>query len=720
MHGLMWRPETPDACNELFRRTGAMFHDAFALARFLGVKTCVGTETPLCIPALVKQRLKDQGLDPDDPATVEKLYEGIFKRISQVYPVDYYWLWTPEGWTWSGNNPQQYQATVRDMQAALAAIKQLGKPLTLATCGWVLGPANDRAALDRDLPKEVPMSCINRQVGHDPVEPGFADVVGRPKWAIPWMENDPELTSPQPWAGRMRYDAVDARRYGCTGLLGIHWRTKALAMNVAALADAAWDQSWIPSDFDLHPVKPTTRPLGSSGGQLAAFTAPVNGASAAEQQVYQTVRYNVDAYSLAVPDGEYTVTLKFNEPHYGESGKRVFGVKVQGRQVIEGLDMFAKAGKNETLDYTYDHVRVTGGRLNIDFTKEVEFPCIAGIVVEGKNVLRKINCGGKAFDGWEADDVVAPSVDRQRSMPVDAFYRDFAAANFGPKVADAAGQILADIDGDKYPKSSTWKSGPGDVKIEKLSEEDVARRYAFVPQLESLRDRVVGAGNLRRFDYWLNTYRYARAACEAGRVRGALDDAIKAMTEQQDATLKKKLAQKALALRITLARAWERMIQLAITVVDTPGEMGTIDNLERHTRRTDRFVDGHDEALKAVLGDLPAAAQLSNDYHGLPRIIVPTRRTQVAAGEELTIKVVIVKRSDLGASGTLFWRPIGQGTYDQAPLQHVGRGVFQVTLPAAGPGVPALEYYIQAKIGSQDLTFPPTAPEMAATVVIAP
>ena len=111
-------------------------------------------------------------------------------------------------------------------QAALDALNAMGKPFTLATSGWVLGPQNDRAALDKFLPKDSPMSTINRQVGHAPDEPGFANVSGRPKWVIPWLENDPNLTAPQPWAGRMRYDAADARRLGCTGLLGIHWRTQ--------------------------------------------------------------------------------------------------------------------------------------------------------------------------------------------------------------------------------------------------------------------------------------------------------------------------------------------------------------------------------------------------------------------------------------------------------------------------------------------------------------
>jgi hypothetical protein len=216
-----------------------MLRDAFGFARQLGVKTCVGTETPLTIPKLVQERLKAAGKDPASATVRQELYAGIFTRITRAYPVDYYWFWTPEGWTWEGTKEEQVKATVADLEAAIAAAKQVQAPFRLATCGWVLGPPTDRALFDTVLPKDVAVSCINRQVGMEPVEPGFAKISGRGKWAIPWMEDDPALTQPQLWAGRMREDAVDARRYGCNGLLGIHWRTRILAPNVAALAQAA-------------------------------------------------------------------------------------------------------------------------------------------------------------------------------------------------------------------------------------------------------------------------------------------------------------------------------------------------------------------------------------------------------------------------------------------------------------------------------------------------
>jgi hypothetical protein len=474
MQGMMPRPGTPEDCNKLFEKSGKMFRQAFGYARKLGVKTCIGTETPLHIPKEMREKLKADGKDIKNQAVIKEVYEGMFARISKVYPVDYYWLWTPEGWTWGGNNPEQFDATVKDMNSALEALASLGNPFTLATCGWVLGPQHDRAALDKVLPKAVPMSCINRQVGHAAVEPGFANVTGRPKWAIPWMENDPDLIAPQPWVARMRYDAADALRFGCTGLIGIHWRTKAMAHNVSALAGAAWDQSWIPAGYDKTPVAPAKQEdkpseAGPIGGNIARFNEPVDGTE--EDPVYQVVRYNVNGYNLEIPNGTYTVTLKFNEPCYGEAGKRVFGAKIQGKTVIDKLDMFARAGKNKAQDFTYPGIAVTNGFLVIDFIRIVEFPCIAGIVVDGKTAaanqvesaayVRKINCGGKAWKEYEADEKGDAPVDikKDRAMPCEDFYIDFARASFGDSVAEAAGRILAKVDGLKLVETSGWIGG---------------------------------------------------------------------------------------------------------------------------------------------------------------------------------------------------------------------------------------------------------------------
>ncbi len=97
-----------------------------------------------------------------------------------AYPIDYYWLWTPEGWTWEDVKQEHIDATLADFQAIQKAAEAVDAPFQLATCGWVLGPPQAPALFDGVLPKSWPLSCINRNVGHDPVEPGFAAVSGRP------------------------------------------------------------------------------------------------------------------------------------------------------------------------------------------------------------------------------------------------------------------------------------------------------------------------------------------------------------------------------------------------------------------------------------------------------------------------------------------------------------------------------------------------------------
>ena len=276
-----WNKMSPEQCDALFDRMGEFLGDVFTFARRMDVKTCLGTETPLTIPTAVKERLQAAGKDPTDPAVVQKVYEGMFRRIAKIHPLDYYWIWTPEGWTWQAVKQEQIDAVTADFRAAIAAINEVKPPFTLATCGWVLGPPQNPSLFDELLPKEMPMSCINREVGNTPVEPGFAQVQGRPKWAIPWMEDDPGMTIPQLWVGRMRRDAADALKYGCTGLMGIHWRTRILAPNVSALAKAAWDQSgWTGKpNLDLQ-GKPRFAPTADF---YADWAGAEFGAEAAEQ-----------------------------------------------------------------------------------------------------------------------------------------------------------------------------------------------------------------------------------------------------------------------------------------------------------------------------------------------------------------------------------------------------------------------------------------------------
>ncbi|NIA12745.1 MAG: hypothetical protein GWP08_01600 [Nitrospiraceae bacterium] len=709
--GLYPMSNSPDDCNTLFNRTGAMLREAFTMARRLGIKTCVGTETPLVVPERVRERLEMKGEALDDDS-LTRLYAGMFKRIERTYPIDYYWLWTPEGWTWEGTKPEQIDATLRDIKTAYAALDAIGKPFQLATCGWVLGPPANRALFDQVLPKDMPVSCINRGVGHEPVEPGFADVEGRPQWAIPWLEDDPAMTSPQLWVSRMRRDAFDALEYGCTGLMGIHWRTRILGPNVSALAQAAWTQE--PWDACKEPSP------GAVGGRLAHFERDAV-AGTEDDPLYQHVRYDMRAYRFAVADGTYNVTLQFCENRFTEAGKRVFDVKIEGKPILENLDIFARAGADTALDYTFDGITVDDGRLDIEFVARVEYPCIAAIAVEGEGGVQKVNCGGEAYRDYAED-----FLSEERRFRSDDFYGDWALSLFGPEVAKQAAEIFVRVDG-QLPRPSDWIGGPGGYRFNPRPWEKVADDYAYVDDFAALRGRVRGAGNLERFDYWLNSFQFMRATARMCCVWGEFEKARKrtdaALKECPEAMLPEKRRE---AAKDKLLPAYRRLVQAVdealhhlLASITTTGGMGNLTNLEQHT--FPGLLEKNAKDLEDMLGEsLPDDARPARVYGGPPRAFLTAVRGLVRSGESLDIQATYLADVPPKAAW-LYYRPLGAKPFQERALAHKARGVYTATLEADAIGGEDFEYYLRFEPGAGATVYwPPTAPELNQTVVVMP
>ena len=715
MDGLMPEPKTAEASNELFNRTGDMLRGAFAFARALGVKTCVGTETPLTVPALVAERLKAAGLDPKDPKTVRELYKGIFRRIAACYPVDYYWFWTKEDWTWSDAGEDAIKAVATDLDMAVKAAEDVGRPFGLATCGWVLGPPGRRTLFDEILPKSLAASCINREVGKAPVDPAFARIAGRSKWAIPWLEDDPSLTSPQLWVGRMRRDAVDALKYGCDGLMGIHWRTRILSANASALAHAAWDQSWntMPMNFaDL--VGPINGQNVVYGGGTAAPGA--SGARAGEDAVYRDVRDRVGGYRLLVPAGTYTVTLQFYEGEFDRKGARVFDVIVQGKTAAEKLDIFERAGKRKPYDLVVRNVAAPAGRLDVDFVDRIHYPSIAGLVIDGATAagdryVKKINCGGPKVLDYEADWPETP-----RHIAALEFYRDWSRAQFGRAAANEIADIFAALDG-RQPVPVTWTDGPGGIVPNVKPWDEVRKDYAFVDVLAALRPRITGRGAIERFDYWLKSFEYMREIARFCVLWGELNAALDKASALPDAAAKAKAAREtALPVRVKMVQSARSIMGALLAVAGTTGELGTIANWEQHNFPA--AIEKPGEALGKLLGgELPPEAKLASAYEGPLRIIVPTLRTAREAGESLKLKVIVLATTP-PQEATLFWRELGAGAKFRAvPLRNVARSVYEAELP---PSAGDVEYYIRAVARESEAVFPVTAPAIAQTVIVLP
>jgi beta-galactosidase len=127
-------------------------------------------------------------------------------------------------------------------------------------------------------------------------------------------------------------------------------------------ADKGIAKSWT-NDFPELPV--------NFASQRRTFS-PIKGSN--EWKLFQTFRYGKDKlyYELPLPDGEYLVELYFIEPWLGiggginAKGMRLFDVAINGKTVIDDLDIWNEVGINRALKKTVK-ATVNGGKMIISF-----------------------------------------------------------------------------------------------------------------------------------------------------------------------------------------------------------------------------------------------------------------------------------------------------------------------------------------------------------------
>lgn len=560
MQNISGWPHTEQENVKIFNAVGSMLGNTFTLAKELGVKTCLGTETPLTIPFDVQQKMKAKGIDVNSKEAKIMLYEGIFSRIKATHPLDYYWFWTPETWTWDGQNDEAVERTIQDIQSAIQAKQNVNAPFKLATSGWVLGPARDRAEFDNLFPKEMPFSVINREVGFTPVESAFKNVKDRPKWQISWIEDDPAMVTPQFWAGRVLKDASDAYRYGCTGMMGIHWRTRNLSPAFMALAQS----------------------------------------------------------------------------------------------------------------------------------------------------------------GWEADTYKAVG-DSVRHLDSNELYKKWSALQFGKKASAEMGKLFASLDGGNFklnskdrhanfPRTADWgKKGPGMIKPNYEAWTTFEKKYDFIKTFENNKKFVSGKDNLSRYNYWLNTFYYAKYQGLSGCILGEMEQLKTQLDKTKGQNEKKKLAEKLLAKRNELAAAWTKMGNNLMQIVSTNGEMGTIANLEQHNLGSLNQIHQYDEVLKTILTNIPDLI-LSDQYAGKLRIVMPTRQTILKHGESLVSKIRILSPERI-TSVKVFYKALNSDKFEEKELKNVDRNVYQLAINKSDYNQNSFLYYVEVKSGKDTVRFPEAATE---------
>ncbi len=121
-----------------------------------------------------------------------------------------------------------------------------------------------------------------------------------------------------------------------------------------------------------------------TGGTAAVQTPPITISGTDSAVLYNGQRYGDPGFSYAfsVPDGTYTVTMKFAELYVTGAGQRLFSIAINGTTVESSFDIYATAGAmNTAVDRTYP-VTVTGGTIAIVFTQgTVQFPKVDAIEI---------------------------------------------------------------------------------------------------------------------------------------------------------------------------------------------------------------------------------------------------------------------------------------------------------------------------------------------------
>lgn len=738
VEGLLPWPKGQEQMNEVFNRTGALWDDAFSFGKQLGIRFCVGLETPLSIPKEVTERLKEKNIDPGSREAKQLLYKGIFSRIQKRHPLDYFWLWTPEGWTWGTPSKESIQSTVEDVRIARSVLSELGDPFGFGLSGWVLGPPNDTKLFDRHLPAGDFMSSLSRLVGQERIDLGYKELPdSRMKMPVLWLEDDPALTTPQFWAGRLRSDIAESYAAGCSGIVGNFWRTRSIAPNIIAMAEACWEQEDWNSDFG-KPYQYVPEPTNDIriGGVGTNYYRHIKGTE--DQYLYNTQRYDLEGFKVKVPNGNYKVTFLFSETKFDRSGQRVFHLKVQDSEVLRNIDVFKAAGRDSAYTITSGMVKVDNYTLDIQFEPVVGPTFLSGFVIEGKTAdvnqikgtpyRRCIDVGGGLYKDFEADlsEQVGNKQQRPRDMSATSLYQDYACHEFGSEVGNRVAAIFESLDGTvgneghlgfRMPRPAAWITGPGVIQPNEIPWEEEAGKYAFVDSLYALRDQVKGKGNKARFDYWLNTFSCLRAMGELGCMRGLLDNRMKELSAQPSEKAKRSFVEdKVLPLRIDLSRKWEQMIGYLMQTVYTSGELGTLINLESQTRKTYGFLTKYDQELEVAYGKkLPAGIYLSETYSQSPRLIVLNERTVIGKGEAYKMEVTVLGTNHIDEVPVLMYRELGKGKFKAKKMTHEKQQTFSVQLPDSTEKT--IEYYITMNIDGKKLSYPASAPEVNSTWV---
>jgi probable HAF family extracellular repeat protein len=177
---------------------------------------------------------------------------------------------------------------------------------------------------------------------------------------------------------------------------GFGYWAVAWVLVLATCAQVTWAQTAVPLPIRINAGGAAytdstgnswTADVGFDGGEAACAPCDVAISGTPDADIYRSQRATAGqgagfAYRFNVPNGTYQVRLHLAETSAGAAGKgfRVFDVRVEGRLIINDLDIFDSVGLNAALIRVMT-VKVTDGQLDLEFVNQVERARVGGIEV---------------------------------------------------------------------------------------------------------------------------------------------------------------------------------------------------------------------------------------------------------------------------------------------------------------------------------------------------
>ncbi|MCX6620480.1 MAG: twin-arginine translocation signal domain-containing protein [Acidobacteria bacterium] len=246
---------------------------SFDHAARLGLATGIGFE-PYQIPDEIFRALPPEVRSTDakkiprfdiESQTAKDLLEARLAQLLEAYPsVDHVWLWEDETMNWESRK-SGIPLSVTPFAQAHAFLKRHAPKKRLVLAGWG-GVARHFEHFHKALPEDIIFTCLSDTLGWDPVHEVFGKLGGRERWPIPWLEDDPAMWQPQFHVHRFEKDLDRAHRFGCQGMLGIHWRHRIVDPTAGFQARYSWENK--PSPADYYQAYARTQAAGERGRRL--------------------------------------------------------------------------------------------------------------------------------------------------------------------------------------------------------------------------------------------------------------------------------------------------------------------------------------------------------------------------------------------------------------------------------------------------------------------